>query len=107
MDFCPKCGSIMIPKSRKKTKSFTCGSCDYRTKQKPTLTLKEKVVLQKKDEIEIIDKKIDVLPKTEEECPKCKNKEAYYWTVQTRAGDESETRFLECTKCKHRWRSYT
>jgi len=40
------------------------------------------------------------------ECPKCGNKEAYYWTVQTRAGDEAETKFLKCTRCKHTWRDY-
>lgn len=106
MDFCPKCGSIMVPKAGKKTKSFAC-DCGYRTKQKPVAVLKEKVILEKKDEIEVIDKKVETLPKTEEECPKCKNREAYFWTVQTRAGDEAETRFLECTKCKHRWRSNT
>jgi len=105
MEFCPKCGSMVFPKKGKKTKSYTC-DCGYRTKQKPKVVLKEKVTLEKKDQIEVIDKKVETLPKTEEECPKCKNKNAYYWTVQTRAGDESETRFLECTKCKHRWRSY-
>ncbi len=106
MDFCPKCGSIMVPEIGKKRKSFKC-SCGYRTKQKPLDRLKEKVVLEKKDEIVVVDKKMETLPKADEECPKCKNKEAYFWTVQTRAGDEAETRFLECTKCKHRWRSYT
>lgn len=106
MEFCPKCGSIMVPKVGKKRKTFAC-DCGYRTKQKPDVVLKEKVKIEKKDEIELIDKRIDTLPKTDEECPKCKNKSAYYWTVQTRAGDESETRFFECTKCHNRWRSYT
>ncbi len=104
MEFCPKCGSIMVPK-KGKAKSYSC-DCGYKTKQKPGIVLKEKVKIDKKDEIEVVDKKLETLPKTEEECPKCGNKTAFYWTVQTRAGDESETRFLECTKCKHRWRSY-
>jgi len=104
MEFCPKCGSIMIPKAGKKRKSFLC-DCGYRTKQKPSVVLKEKVALEKKDEIVVIDKRVEHLPKTDEECPKCGYKEAYYWTVQTRAGDEAETRFFECTKCKHRWRA--
>ncbi|RLG67435.1 MAG: transcription factor S, partial [Methanobacteriota archaeon] len=33
-------------------------------------------------------------------------KDAYFLPVQTRAGDEAETRFFECVKCKHRWRAY-
>lgn len=105
MEFCPKCGALMVPKQGKKRKSLAC-DCGYRTKQKPSVTsLKEKVPIGRG--IEVVDKKLELLPKTDEECPKCKNKEAYYWTVQTRAGDEAETRFLECTKCKHRWRSNT
>ena len=39
-------------------------------------------------------------------CPKCKNKRAYFWTMQTRAADESETKFYKCTECKHIWRKY-
>jgi len=45
-------------------------------------------------------------PKTNEECPKCKHKEAYYWLVQTRAADEAATRFFKCVKCMHTWRAY-
>ncbi|MBM3199946.1 transcription factor S [Candidatus Woesearchaeota archaeon] len=107
MEFCPKCGSLVVPKSGgRKTKSFAC-ECGHRIKQKPTTVLKETVALEKKDEITVIDRNVEMLPQTDEECPKCKNKKAYFWTVQTRAGDEAETRFLECTKCKHRWRSYS
>ena len=39
-------------------------------------------------------------------CDKCKHKKAYFWTRQTRAADESETKFYKCTKCKHTWRVY-
>ena len=46
------------------------------------------------------------MPLTDEECPKCKHGKAYYWLVQTRAGDEPETRFFRCEKCKHTWRDY-
>ena len=45
-------------------------------------------------------------PKTEIKCPKCGNPEAYYWLLQTRAGDEPETQFFRCTKCSHQWRNY-
>jgi DNA-directed RNA polymerase subunit M len=48
----------------------------------------------------------DVHPIIEIKCPKCGNKKAYFWTMQTRASDESETKFYKCTKCKHTWRVY-
>jgi DNA-directed RNA polymerase subunit M len=67
----------------------------------------EKVVKKEEAEFAAIDKDISTLPVTKEECPKCGNNEAYYWLRQTRAGDEAETKFLKCTKCKHTWRDYS
>ncbi|MBS3108459.1 transcription factor S [Candidatus Woesearchaeota archaeon] len=104
MQFCPKCGAILVPKRMESGKMQSC-SCGYKIKNKQNFVVKEKV--EKKGKIEIIGQKLETLPKVKEECPKCKNKLAYYWTLQTRAGDEAETRFFECVKCQHRWRSYT
>ena len=108
MEFCPRCHSIMIPKRNDKKKRLVCSKCSYSSKSKGELTIKEKL-LNKESKIEVVDKKIDTLPKVKEECPKCKNKESFFWTLQTRSSDEPETRFFECAnqKCKHRWRSYT
>lgn len=104
MLFCPKCGSLLVPKPGKKDLKCSCG---YKSKQKENIIIKEQVKLSKDEQIEVVDKNIQTLPKTQEDCPKCKNPQAYYWTIQTRAGDEAETRFFECTKCRHRWRSYS
>jgi transcription factor S len=88
-------------------KKANCSSCGYSPRGKvENLILKEKVDLTKEQAIEVQDKKIETLPKVKETCTKCKNKTAYYWTLQTRSSDESETRFFECTKCSHRWRVY-
>ncbi|MBS3118013.1 transcription factor S [Candidatus Woesearchaeota archaeon] len=103
MIFCPRCGAILVPKKDGKRMSCACG---YSSKQKQNVIIEEKVQLGKEEKIEVVDKKIETLPKTKEECPRCKHGEAYFWTVQTRAGDEAETRFFECVKCKNRWRSY-
>jgi len=105
MLFCPKCSSILIPKQGAKG-VLSCSNCSYKSKVSEDLVIKEKVKVPKEKEIVVIEKRVDSLPKTHEECPKCKHKEAYFWTIQTRAGDEAETRFFECTKCKNRWRAY-
>lgn len=42
-----------------------------------------------------------------EDCEKCSNNVAYWWTEQTRSSDEPETQFFRCTKCKHTWREYS
>ncbi len=101
MEFCPKCGSVLV----EKRKNFGCLKCNYSTKSKIKIESTEKlngmeghVAVKKKD--------TNVMPVTMEICPKCGNKEAYFWSAQTRAADEAETRFFKCKKCSHTWREY-
>lgn len=103
--FCPKCGSILMPKKESNKRMLVC-SCGYKTTNTETATLKE-TITKKEERIEVVDKgKLQTLPKTKAKCPKCGHDEAYYWLVQTRAGDEPETKFLKCVKCDHTWRDY-
>ncbi|WP_394325620.1 RPA12/RPB9/RPC11 RNA polymerase family protein [Candidatus Methanomethylophilus sp. 1R26] len=46
-------------------------------------------------------------PETRITCPECGHTEAYYVIRQTRAADESPTRFYRCCKCNHTWREYS
>ncbi len=103
VDFCSSCGTIIIGK---KGENVKCPGCGAEQKAKTTMAFSEKV--EKKKELEIIDsdKSSEVHPTTPVECPKCGNMEAYYWTKQTRAGDEPETQFFKCTACRHQWREY-
>lgn len=39
----------------------------------------------------------------EEPCPKCENKEMYFYTMQLRSVDEGQTVFYECPKCEHKF----
>jgi len=101
MEFCPKCGCVLVENK----KNFKCPRCNYKPKSKIKIESSEKIEI--KPEIGIItEKDMDVFPVTNAICPKCNHKEAYFWTSQTRAGDEAETRFFRCTKCKHTWREY-
>mgnify|MGYP006285892661 CR=1 FL=1 len=105
MMFCPKCGSILLPKKENNKRILSC-SCGYKSKKTDSATLSESVA-KKEKEVEVIEKgEFETLPKTQAECPKCGNNEARFWLVQTRAGDEPETKFLKCTKCGHTWRDY-
>jgi len=102
--FCPKCGSILKPKKADGKNVMAC-SCGHVNKNVKGILVEE--VKKKSKGIEVVEKsEIETLPKTYAECPKCKHKTAYYWLVQTRAGDEAETKFLKCEKCKHTWREY-
>jgi transcription factor S len=103
--FCPKCGSILMPKKEGGKKVLAC-SCGFKSKDIKQATIKEEK-LDKAKEIEIIDKsELETLPKMDADCPECGHKKAYFWLVQTRASDEPQTKFLKCEKCGHTWRDY-
>ncbi len=97
MQFCPKCGSILIMKQ----KNFGCSRCSYSTKEEINMVIKEDH--DEKIGITIIDKdqEATINPVTNFDCPKCKKgKRAYFWTQQMRSGDEPESRFYKCIKCE-------
>lgn len=107
MMFCEKCGSILLPKKDKTGKQVLgCRSCNFVSKKRESIVLKEKMKTMGEG-ISLVEKRVETLPKVKEICPKCNHGESYYWTVQTRAADEAETRFFKCVKCSHTWRSYT
>jgi transcription factor S len=101
MQFCPKCGSVLLNNE----KNSKCAACSYVSDSKVNLESAEKGKV--KSGVAVVDDGADeVNPIIPAKCPKCDNKEAYFWILQTRAGDEASTRFFKCTKCKHTWREY-
>jgi transcription factor S len=100
MEFCPKCGAVLI----QKRKNYGCARCEYSTKDKVKIKTFEKI--DEKNKVVVIKKEMNTLPVVVERCKKCGNEKAYFWTIQTRAGDEAETKFFKCTKCDHTWREY-
>jgi len=102
MDFCPKCGTILI----QRTKYFACPKCNYVAKEMIKLTCSEKFGDKKKIEVLKGDES-NVWPVIKATCPECGHDEAYSYSVQMRSGDEGETTFYKCTKCKHTWREYS
>jgi len=100
IEFCPKCGAVLI----QKRKNYGCARCEYSTKDKFKIKTSEKI--EEKSKVVVIKKEMNTLPVVIERCKKCGNEKAYFWTIQTRAGDEAETKFFKCTKCDHTWREY-
>ena len=101
MEFCEKCGGII----RVELGKAACAACGHKSKKKPKIEVSEKA--EQRGTIEVIKEEADIVyPIVEMECPKCKNKKAYFWTLQTRASDEAETKFYKCTKCSNTWRKY-
>jgi DNA-directed RNA polymerase subunit M len=101
MKFCPKCGSVLLQKGKREI----CPRCRYSSREKIKIVASEKI--GEKPEIMIISNKdAQVLPVVSAKCRNCGNDKAYFWTVQTRSGDEAETKFFKCTKCENTWREY-
>ena len=105
MEFCKKCGGLMVPEKGPRKIYLICRNCSYK-KEMEKNDFKFGKSIKKKRDILVIEKEVQTLPKVKVQCPKCGNMEAYWWLQQTRSIDEAQTRFLKCTKCGYTWREY-
>jgi DNA-directed RNA polymerase subunit M len=119
MEFCPNCGMRLVLKQElsndKEMFLLRCLKCEYTKPVTKEESFTPKPGIVKDDDsseqklITVIDEKqmkIRTMPVTKRVCPKCKNRTAYWWMVQTRGADESSTQFFRCTKCDHTWRKF-
>lgn len=109
MEFCEKCGGVLVPQKKGKKTILVCRKCGKRKMSAKKKDVKITTEGEKKqNKIVVVGKKetFETLPKTEIECPKCGHMHAYWWMQQTRSGDEPPTRFYRCCKCNHTWREY-
>ncbi len=108
MQFCPKCGKLMLPKKTDKGVVLACSSCEYTAGGGE---LEEYKVVKKsraEGEVTVVEGENErALPTTAVSCPGCGHGRAYWWLRQTRAGDEPSTRFYRCVKCGKVWREYS
>lgn len=109
MKLCQKCGSLLVPEKKGNKIEFACRTCNkkYHLEKSDVLKFKEKISRGKEDVIPVVENTSRILPTTSADCPECGHNEAYWWTQQTRASDEPETRFYRCTKCGKTWREYS
>jgi DNA-directed RNA polymerase subunit M len=107
MEFCDNCGAMMIPVTDEDgTRLLKCRSCGTTKKVEGNLVVSQDIEKTPRDKIVVVEDDSIPMPTTSASCPKCGHNEAYYWTLQTRRGDEGATEFYRCTKCKHTWRNY-
>jgi len=114
LKFCPKCGTRLRLKQVKSDKevmiTYLCDNCGYANKAGKTVTQSTTEELAAAAPIKVVgdkESKLNTLPTTKIECPKCGHDEASWWFLQTRSGDEPPTQFYRCLKCNHTWRSYS
>ena len=111
VEFCPRCGSVMIPKTINGKKVLVCPRCGYIKLPNPKRSNKitRKILHSELEKTTVIDSKdlFKGLPKTKGvRCPRCGYDEAYYIILQTRSADEPPTRIYICARCGYTWREY-
>jgi transcription factor S len=109
MKLCKDCGNLMVPSRQGNQVMLTCQHCNTKAKVEKgsSFKLTEKIEHDNKDVIAVVEQNVSNLPITEINCPECHHNKAHWWTKQTRASDEPETRFYRCTNCKKTWREYS
>ena len=112
MEYCDDCGSIMYPMKKEGIQVLKCKRCGFAKEvteelDKESFKISTDIKHTEMDKIEIIkEDNLKAMPTTRAECPKCGEKEAAYWQLQTRSADEGMTTFYRCLKCKFTWRAY-
>ena len=108
MEFCPKCGTRLIYKSKSKV-SLYCAKCKSKSDFSGTKFLKEKTVTTKRFDtgIAVVDRQIQklrTLPIVNSLCQKCEGKKAETWSIAFGSEDNSQATFFRCISCGHTWR---
>ncbi len=106
MKFCEKCGCILVSKKENNKTFLVCRKCGFKIEYNHSIQIKEEIKKNPMDEVVVLDKQNEALPKIKVFCPKCGHNEAVWWIRQTRSADEAPTTFYRCTKCKYSWREY-
>ena len=99
MEFCPNCGSMLLPKNGK----LKC-SCGYELELNNKEDYKVEGEINPQQEVLVTDKASSAMPTKKITCYKCGGTEGVWWVVQTRSADEAPTFFIRCTNCGNTWR---
>ena len=109
MEFCPVCGSLLVPANVGGRKVLKCRVCGYVKNESSNTALykvTETITHSPLDKVTVVDLDLSTLPMVAYKCEACGNDKAYVYEVQTRAGDEPATRFYICTRCRKVYREY-
>ncbi len=107
MQFCDKCGSMLIASGDAMV--CTDQDCDFRTVPDEERAAAF-VSTETQSDADVIETEegasFEGKPTAEVYCESCGNERAWYTIKQTASADEPPTRFYKCTECGARWRDY-
>ena len=103
MEFCPKCGKILLPDKDGNLKC-SCGYEDSISDEEVKEQYSFEGETNPQQEVIVTDKKSTAMPTKKITCYKCGGTEGVWWVLQTRSADEAPTYFIRCTNCGNNWR---
>ena len=103
MEFCPKCGAMLLPSDG----ILKCNTCGYSNELEDNNSYEvSEEIKETEDNVKMLGEDVNMGTGVNETCPECGHDKATYILLQTRSADEAPTRIFTCTKCKHKWREY-
>jgi DNA-directed RNA polymerase subunit M len=111
VNFCEKCGFLLIPRQRydikKRYIDLYCNFCkktEKKTAEETSYRVTTKIPHGDKDRLLVIDNEFYIDPTIRITCPKCGYPEAHYWQNGDRRKIEWEPiTYYRCIKCKMTW----
>ncbi len=108
-EFCEKDGTLLMPQKAGAGVVLICRNGHKYRRSVRREDFKLATTAKQEQRVVVVEKKeqLEVLPKTQTQCPKCEHTHnVYWWMQQTRSADEPPTRFFKCPHCGHVWREY-
>ncbi|EZG45940.1 DNA-directed RNA polymerase subunit [Gregarina niphandrodes] len=103
--FCPTCHCLLsLGEGGNTEMKLRCPSCVYIFSIEEKVQLKKYLNPMQPEDAVSLEKELAKNPKTPAVCPECSHKEAYFYQLQIRSGDEGATTFFQCTHCHARWK---
>ncbi|CAG2108907.1 unnamed protein product [Medioppia subpectinata] len=103
--FCCQCGTrLSLSGAGSVCHVMSCPTCPY------VHRVSQSIVNRKYPKLKVVDEVLSdsavwqTVDSTDEKCPKCDHKRAYFMQLQTRSADEPMTTFYRCCSCSHRWK---
>ncbi|XP_050517431.1 DNA-directed RNA polymerase III subunit RPC10 [Diabrotica virgifera virgifera] len=107
VEFCPFCHNLLfVEENVQRQLQFTCNICPVFFPLTKFMSVRNFYKLKEIDDVLGGEEAWKNVDSTEETCPKCSHKRAYFMQLQTRSADEPMTTFYRCCnpECNHNWR---
>ncbi|XP_050027634.1 DNA-directed RNA polymerase III subunit RPC10-like [Dermacentor andersoni] len=104
--FCPTCANMLYVDRGEDGFYFACHTCPFVYYIKSCIRTRVYTRLKDVDDVLGGAAAWENVDSTEEVCPRCGHRRAFFMQIQTRSADEPMTTFYKCCnpECGHQWK---